>query len=554
MASLGSALRLARTVRHLRPGQIWHRIAFRLTRPKPDLAPPPSLRSQVSAWQRPAERRPSLVGPSRLRFLNVERDLAGPADWDDPAVDKLWRYNLHYFEDLTAHGQAERRAWHNALLDRWVSENPPGHGTGWEPYPTSLRMVSWIKWALGGGSLSPAHVQSLAVQARWLTGRLEYHLLGNHLFVNAKALVFAGLWFEGAEAEDWLDKGLEILAREVPEQILADGGQFELSPMYHALALEDILDLINIARVYAGASSARLQAAASHWASLVPGMQRWLQLLCHPDGQIALFNDAAIDIAPSPAELDRYALDLGFVAPPITQGAVLLPESGYARLEKGDAVVIADLARIGPDYLPGHAHADSLSFEMSLGGKRLIVNSGTSVYGTGPERHRQRGTAAHSTVLVADRDSSETWSGFRVGRRARPCDVMVADQGDALVARGAHDGYRFLARGALHARAWRLEQGRLTVEDRVTADLPAEARYHLHPDVAICQNGSLSGELTFPDGRQLTWHARGAAARIEPTSWHPQFGQTFPSRCLVITLAVGRGAAGGHGAFELNWD
>lgn len=548
MASLGSALRLARTVRHLRPGQIWHRIAFRLVRPKPDLAPPPGLRAGTGAWQRPAERRPSLVGPTRMRFLNVERDLAGPADWDDPAVDKLWRYNLHYFEDLTASGHAGRSAWHSALLDRWVRENPPGFGTAWEPYPTSLRIVSWIKWALGGGALTPAQVHSLAIQARWLMGRLEYHLLGNHLFVNAKALVFAGLWFEGAEAEGWLDKGLEILAREVPEQILPDGGQFELSPMYHALALEDILDLINIARAYPGQSLSRVQAAASAWTGLVPSMQRWLRLMCHPDGQIALFNDAAIDIAPSPAELDRYASDLGLVALPVGDGAILLPDSGYARLATGEAVVIADLARIGPDYLPGHAHADSLSFEMSLGSRRLIVNSGTSVYGTGPERHRQRGTAAHSTVLVAGQDSSETWSGFRVGRRARPRDVAVADQGEGLVARGAHDGYRFLARGALHARAWTLAQGRLVVEDKVTADLPAEARYHLHPDVVIRQDDRLSGALIFPDGRTLTWRARGAAARIEPGSWHPQFGQTFPSQCLVIALVSGQGA------LELNWD
>ena len=76
--------------------------------------------------------------------------------------------------------------------------------------------------------------------------RLEVHLLGNHLFSNAKALVFAGIFFEGGEAGQWLEKGLSILAKQIPEQILSDGGQFELSPMYHALALEDMLDLCNI--------------------------------------------------------------------------------------------------------------------------------------------------------------------------------------------------------------------------------------------------------------------------------------------------------------------
>ncbi|MFN3474814.1 MAG: heparinase II/III family protein [Blastomonas sp.] len=547
MASLGSVLRLARTVRHLKPGQIWHRAAFRLLRPTPDLAPPPALRAQASAWQRPAERSPSLVGPSRLRFLNVERDLVTAADWDDPRVDKLWRYNLHYFEDLTASDHAERRDWHLALLDRWLEDNPPGNGSGWEPYPLSLRIVCWIKWALAGGPLSADHLHSLAIQARWLMGRLEYHLLGNHLFVNAKALVFAGLWFEGPEAEGWLNKGLDILDRQVPEQILADGGQFELSPMYHALALEDILDLVNIARACAGARVPRLDAAARHWTDLVAPMQRWLKLMCHPDGEIALFNDAAIGIAPAPAELERYARDLGF-APPVAQGgAIFLPDSGYARLATDSAVVIADLARIGPDYLPGHAHADSLSFEMSLFGQRLIVNSGTSEYGTGPERLRQRGTAAHSTVTVAGQDSSEVWSGFRVGRRARPLDAAVSDAGNMLSARAAHDGYRHLARNTRHMREWQLDTGQLIVRDRVVPGLDAEARYHLHPDVAIEQTGTLCGRMTLSDGRTIGWRAHGAGARIDSASWHPQFGRSLPGKCLVITLD------GGASTLELDW-
>ena len=72
--------------------------------------------------------------------------------------------------------------------------------------------------------------------------------MGNHVFANAKALVYAGLFFDGIEANDWLAKGMKILVKECNEQILPDGGHFELSPMYHAIVLEDILDLINICR------------------------------------------------------------------------------------------------------------------------------------------------------------------------------------------------------------------------------------------------------------------------------------------------------------------
>src|SRR5439155_3503852 len=110
-------------------------------------------------------------------------------------------------------------------------------------------------------------------QARWLRGRLEHHLLGNHLWANAKALVFAGAWFEGAEAERWLDTGVRLLRREFAEQILADGGHFERSPMYHAIALADVLDLCALDIALPGVLPAP---AVARWRESVPRMLHWL--------------------------------------------------------------------------------------------------------------------------------------------------------------------------------------------------------------------------------------------------------------------------------------
>jgi uncharacterized heparinase superfamily protein len=235
-----------RTLRHLKVGQVLGRVRFRLARPAPELQAAPPLRASGGAWLPPAQREPSLVGPSRFRFMNVEHDL-DQVGWDDPAVDRLWRYQQHYFDDLNAIDAASRADWQQALLTRWQRDNPPARGTGWEPYPVSLRIVNWIKWQLGGAALDADALHSLAVQARWLRQRLEWHLLGNHLFANAKALVFAGAFFDGTEAEGWLRNGLDIVQRELGEQVLADGGHFERSTMYHALALEDLLDLVNLA-------------------------------------------------------------------------------------------------------------------------------------------------------------------------------------------------------------------------------------------------------------------------------------------------------------------
>ncbi len=336
----------------------------------------------------------SMVAEKRYIFLNKEGELSGPGSWNDPDQDKLWLYNLHYFDDINAKYAGDCVAWHRAQINRWISENPLFSGYGWEPYPLSLRIVNWIKWLLSGNKMEDDWLESLALQARYLRKRLEYHLLGNHLFANAKALVFAGLYFGGDEADEWLKKGLSILKKQLPEQVLRDGGHFELSPMYHSIILEDLLDLVNMGQSF-GLFVPRT-ALLQEWTDTIQRMQRWLKVMCHPDGEVSFFNDTAMGIAAVPQNLEKYAERLGLSEVAAPEGAVTrISDSGYIRLELGEAIVLLDVARIGPDYLPGHAHADTLSFELSLFGQRVVVNSGISCYGVSDKRLQQRCTAAH---------------------------------------------------------------------------------------------------------------------------------------------------------------
>ena len=532
-------LRYWHTARHLRPVQVYGRILHRLTAPRPDGSPAPVRRAiDGPGWVRPAQREPSLQGPTRFRFLNEERDLAD-VGWIGPGPDLLWRFNQHYFDDLNARGAEARRAWHDDLVARWVRENPPGSETAWHPYPTSLRIVNWVKWSLGGGALDPAAVQSLAVQARWLSRRVEHHLLGNHLLSNAKALVFAGVFFDGAEAADWREEGLRILAREVAEQVLADGGHFELSPMYHALALEDMLDLCNLANAF-GDALPREHPVMHQCRALIPRMRQWLAVMCHPDGEVAFFNDAAVGVAPAPAELDAYAGRLGFgAAPRPASPLVHLQPSGYVRVSDGTAVAFLDVARIGPDYLPAHAHADTLSFELSIFGQRVLVNAGTSRYGSDARRHAERGTAAHNTVVVDGEDSSEVWGGFRVARRARPFGLTVGEDQGCTTVQCAHDGYRRLPGRPMHRRTWRAGPGFLSIDDEVSGrHTTAESRLHLHPDVTPTLSGAEGGvaraRLTLRDGRSVTAMVSGGRVMVEPAQWHPGFGVSLPTSCIVV--------------------
>jgi uncharacterized heparinase superfamily protein len=469
-------------------------------------------------------------------FLGERGCVDGPSAWNAAGRSKLWLYNLHYLDDLNAMGADERADLEEWLIQRWIDDNPPSVGNGWEPYPLSLRLVNLVKWCARQPFVPAAWIASMGKQAQALAVQEERHILANHLFANGKALTFMGTFLDGDQGERWLERGLRILDREVDEQFLSDGGHFELSPMYHSILLWDLCDLVNLAE----ASGVRqLGDRSASWREVIKRGLAWLALMSHPDGEVAFFNDCAFGIAPHPARVRAYAETLGCPVRPLATGllsATHLPDSGYVVIGLGEGgKAILDIAEVGPRYQPGHAHADTLSFELSLYGQRVLVNSGTSCYGTDAERQRQRGTAAHNTVEVDGQDSSEVWAGFRVARRARPGPVEIrsvsAADGDSLLVRCSHDGYRRLRGSPVHQRQWRLFPQRLSVTDTLTGRFrEAVSRYYLHPEVRLGANQ----ELRLPGGEWIRWSVAGGEPRVVDSTWHPRFGASVPNRCIEV--------------------
>ena len=434
-----------------------------------------------------------MLGPDIFVFLNEQRRISSPSDLADLTISDLWLYNLHYFDDLNSVGAEQRTEWHRQYLNSWLDDNGPGTAVAWDPYPISRRVVNWIRRDLTSSFLSPRATSILALQLSWLEQRMEYHLLGNHLIANCKALIFGGLFFDGESANRWYAQGMSVLQKQFGVQLLSDGGHYERSPSYHAIVLEDILDLLQVHQCFA-------RPAPDEWVGYAKRMLSWLEAMTHPDGEVAYFNDSVRGAAPLHAQLVHYARALGFSVGSSEESADLR-ESGYVRLQQPNAVSILDLAPVGPNPQPGHGHADTLSFELSVFGQRTIVNRGVSVYGTGELRGSERATKAHSTLSIDGENSSDVWAGFRVGRRARLTERRVVVTGSPDVV-GAHDGYRFL--GLTHRRTWRPVPDGLEVSDEVlgTGNHRFTLFFHLHPDVVCEVCGDDRVQLSFKKSRR----------------------------------------------------
>lgn len=529
-------LRTIRTVRHLRAGQILAQIEHRSNPPWWDAAraaawptPPfPGIAWKPHRLFLPARQPDCDAAAGEFRFLDDRRMLGFPPDWHAPGAPKLWQYHLHYFDYLWWLDFDQARS----IITDWIDRYPPNAvHAGWDPYPTSLRLVNWCAVAFGlfreqtqaDPALAELFWSTIHRQAEWLRRRIEWHLLGNHVLENAAALVIAGSCFHGAAAQQWYRQGLDILRQQLPEQFLPDGGHVERSPMYqlrllYVLSLlrdigrEELSDLVEPYLGYATAATA---------------------CMCHPDGDIALLNDSALAVYHRPEELLAH-LGRAELAP---SGPFALPETGYygARTVDG-SYVICDAGPIGPDYQPGHGHGDALSFELSLRGQRVIVDSGVCSYAPSPLRDYCRSTAAHNTIEIDAQDQCEFWGAFRVGSRARVRIVNWMTRDDGFELSAEHDGYERLSCHARHERRFRwFSDGRLWIDDRVTSRKPAllASRLHLHPQCALEALSARLARVGLPsDECQIEFTGPGRLS-IEDSRYCPQFGRVVQNRALV---------------------
>jgi uncharacterized heparinase superfamily protein len=492
----------------------------------------------------------------RFAFLHRDAELSRPPDWDAPGLAALWRYNLHYFEWLWLLPYEDGRA----LASEWIAGHAPARARiGWDPYPISLRLGNWCAYFFGrhaerlgaDPAFRGALWASIHRQASWLARHTETHLLGNHLLENAVALCYVGSCFAGPDAARWKRAGAQLLRAELAEQVLADGGHFERSPMYHARLLAALTALLDT-------GDATLRAIVLEPAERVA---RALVPLCHPDGGLALLNDSAMNVVPeAPDLLEAWSRAAGRPAPAPSDGVFALPDTGYYGVRDGGDYLVCDAGPVGPDYIPGHAHGDIFSFELSLGGRRVVVDTGVHDYEVSELRRLCRSTRAHNTVEVEGEDQCEFWAAFRVARRGRPRDVAFAERPGGFSLEGWHDGYERLPGRPRHRRrfAWH-ESGVLMVADRVDASRAVEtaSRLHLHPDCAVERAGDRLVRIGHPGGSATVCFAGEGDLRVEDSSYCPELGLALGSRVLVFA-ARGDGVATGfcvaRNAVELRYD
>ena len=528
LAFLQRARRSFSFARHIPPRRALRRVALNLRRAVRDRA----------GWRAPAapvpglsENPPPPLFPPRagmlegdtFTFLSRSHRMGESVDWTAPSLlpqDQLWRMNLHYQEYLEEVDDARFLQ----LVEDWIAHNPAGRPGAWRDshnaYALSLRVVVWMQQLGHRRIAEPARapiVASLAEQMLFLEENLETDLGGNHLIKNIKALAWASAFFAGVASARWRAKALFLLQAAIEEQILADGVHYERSPSYHAQVFADLMECRQALGDAPPLLDEALKAMAQATADLV-----------HPDGGPAQFNDAGLTMAYAPAACVAAfeALFKQTIAP---AASFAYPEAGYFGRREGGDCFIADCGRIGPDSLPAHAHGDVLSFELSVAGRRIVVDPGVHEYIDGPRRRASRSAASHNTLCFDGLDQAEFFGAFRCARRP---DVTVREllcEPDRLVVEGTHDGFG----RAQHVRRFEQVSGDLKILDRIAgAPSPARSRMLLHPEVEVALDGVRAGLRRGPTFLQLRANVE---IQCEDAVWWPDMGRERATKRLVLT-------------------
>jgi uncharacterized heparinase superfamily protein len=525
------------TIKYLKISQIFYKIYYTINyipfnvkknHPRTNSAP-----LHISFLPKPK----STFDFDEFTFLNKTFKLS-KIGWDNKKVDKLWKYNLHYFDFINSIEITDENILKvNSVIKLWIDNNPIGKGTGWEPYPTSIRIINLVKWQWKTVSLSNLALTSLWNQSLWLNNHIEFHLLGNHILTNAKALAFSGYLFQGSSSKKILLKSKKILKKQINEQFLIDGAHFELSPMYHSICLEDLLDIYNLFK-YNNLLNLNMIIAKKVNLAL-----NWLKDFSYQNEEIANFNDCSNGISQPLSNLKNYTEKLGLQIKYLNDNNLIYyHKSGYIIFKKWDLKLIADLGNIGPNYIPGHAHADTLSFELSIGKNRIFVNSGTSHYEKNMDRHLQRSTKSHSTVEINGENSSQVWSGFRVANRAVIKNLVIHDNAPININFNAsHNGYNSCFKKLIHNRNWHITTKSITISDQIFGKYNfAVSRFYIYPDILP----TIENEFVFLEKNNIkickisVLDKLGNFKKIEivNSEFNIEFGRSIPNKHLSINF------------------
>tara|TARA_B100000212_G_scaffold124503_1_gene93459 strand:+ start:9907 stop:11583 length:1677 start_codon:yes stop_codon:yes gene_type:complete len=427
---------------------------------------------------------------NEFNFLNSKYSFGSKINWlDDPFFQNntLWKFNLNYhnflFEIISNKDLPKKYKVQTiqSIISSWIQDNDFSQAEldpdNWNSYVVSNRIIAWIKiYSIYKNDFSNdfklLFLKNLKFHSNFLSRNFEYHLRGNHLLENAFALLFSAYFFND---KYFYRRSSNVLTNELHEQILIDGGHFELSPMYHQHILKRMLDTIRLIKDNEIFDSSLIELIENKSSKMLS----WLENLAFKNGDLPQVNDSSSSVYLSLNELKKYSEQIN-----LKKSNLELSDSGYRKYVKNNYECLIDVGKIGPDYILGHAHNDIFSFILYVNNKPFIIDRGISTYNYSKIRLEEKSTSSHNTVMIAGNEQNEIWSNFRVAKRTYP---KIHNQKNNYI----KASYNSIYKNASHNREFYFNENNLFLRDYVNNECVNFSYLHFDPNVNPILNDNI---------------------------------------------------------------
>jgi uncharacterized heparinase superfamily protein len=432
-----------------------------------------------------------------------------PGGWRDASAHPVLRGAAHGFtwlRDLRALGTDAARLRARLLVGDWIA-TAPLDPIAPRPDIAGARLTAWLAhYDFFAASADDQYRQRLMTRlvadARSLSAVLPAEQIDGRALTALKGLIAAAVALPDNAA--FLTRALRFLPQEIARQVLPDGSHCERSPATQLIALQDLIEIRGLLQAAQATPPIVLNTTIERAALALRTMR-------HGDGGLALFNGSREDHVALIDIVLAQAVRTG--RPPVS-----LPDGRFQRLQAGKSVVLIDAGAPPAHGLDRLSHAGTLSFEMSVGRERLIVNCGEAAPSQSAWRDATRATAAHSTLVIADTSSSELLADG-LGRRPDKVELHRQEANGAHWLELSHDGYRRPFGAVHHRRLYMSETGEdIRGEDSIEASTGQgyTVRFHLHPSVdASLQQDGEAALLRLPSGAGWRLRADGTHMTLE---------------------------------------
>jgi uncharacterized heparinase superfamily protein len=428
-----------------------------------------------------------------------------------------------------------------SLLLAWLSRDQT-NPAAWRDDIAAARLIAILshnRMLLRGADAAffGAFVKSVAQHMRHLQARLAL-MRPSAVRIRARiAIIEALLIMPGSSRA--LARALRQLGDELDKGVLSDGGHVSRSPETMAELLADLVALRRALVEENAGVPAPVQSAIDR---MFPAVRFFL----HMDGEPALFNGTGT--YPPDRRAAVFSHDDTGAATPLRLAA-----SGFERLALGGTVIIADTGEVPDGTASTTPHAGTLSFEMSSGRHRYIVNAGDDALMPDEYRRIPRQTVSHSTLSINEASSSRFTTNPRLtallgGPLLEGPGGVSGERLDGSGAQGfraVHSGYA-ARHGVRHERSIILSAGGSQIDgtDRLVPvsglvaprAAPVVIRFHLHPAVHVILDGDDNFVLMADGDHSWTFSAEGVEPHLVEAAYFAGVAGVQRNKAITLTF------------------